>query len=219
MCSIVSSAADAPLGTSNGPEILWRDDNFTVYRETKNPVSTLGHIIILFNLHVPSLYALSSSDLPLLISIRDLAQRFLFSLRSSTPSTDELPTPVTTTMQVDSNFIPHVKQTFRIGFITPPFGNIKLSVTGHLHAHAYILPADRMGWFRSLAFSPVAWYAIDDLIAEIREESSNNRIRSGTSTRPIDSVPHAGARMGTADGVETTKRSLAVMSLEDGEHS
>jgi hypothetical protein len=38
----------------------------------------------------------------------------------------------------------------------------------HLHAHAYILPADQMGWFRGIAYSSIAWYPIDDLIAEIR---------------------------------------------------
>jgi len=57
---------------------------------------------------------------------------------------------------------------FRIGFITPPFRDTKIPVTDHLHAHAYAEPADLMGWWRSVAYSPVAWYAIDDLIAEIR---------------------------------------------------
>ena len=57
---------------------------------------------------------------------------------------------------------------FRIGFITPPFRDAKIPITGHLHAHAYVEPADLMGWWRSVAYSPVAWYPIDDLIAEIR---------------------------------------------------
>lgn len=57
---------------------------------------------------------------------------------------------------------------FRIGFITPPFWDTKIPVTDHLHAHAYVEPADLMGWWRSVAYSSVAWYAIDDLIAEIR---------------------------------------------------
>ena len=30
------------------PEILWRDDNFTVYRERAYPVSSKAHIIIVF---------------------------------------------------------------------------------------------------------------------------------------------------------------------------
>jgi malonyl CoA-acyl carrier protein transacylase len=61
-----------------------------------------------------------------------------------------------------------VEQQFRIGFITPPFKDNKIPVTDHLHAHAYIAPGDLMGWWRGIAYSPVAWYSIDDLIAEIR---------------------------------------------------
>lgn len=37
-----------------------------------------------------------------------------------------------------------------------------------VHAHAYIAPADLLGWWRRVAYSPIAWYAIEDLIAEIR---------------------------------------------------
>ena len=41
-------------------------------------------------------------------------------------------------------------------------------MTDHLHAHAYILPADLMGWWRGVGYSAMAWYDVDDLIAEIR---------------------------------------------------
>ncbi|KIY67586.1 hypothetical protein CYLTODRAFT_483836, partial [Cylindrobasidium torrendii FP15055 ss-10] len=96
---------------------------------------------------------------------------------------------------------------FRIGFIGPPFRDPKIPVSDHLHAHAYIEPDDRMSWWRRFAYSSVAWYGIDDLIAEIRECSSNNRIKSGYPSRyeaPIDTVPSAGARTGTASGHENT---------------
>jgi hypothetical protein len=56
----------------------------------------------------------------------------------------------------------------RIGFITPPFRDPRIPVTDHLHAHAFISPADQLGWFRGIAYSSLAWYDIDDLIAEIR---------------------------------------------------
>jgi len=131
---------------------------------------------------------------------------------------------------------------FHIGFITPPFWDYKIPVTDHLHAHAYIAPADLMGWWRSVAYGPLAWYAIDDLTAEIRfvpyvkpkvfkitivflrETVSNNRVKSGHQNRtqaPIDFVPSAGARTGTANGVETTITGLATQleSLEEGEPS
>ncbi|KAF8058273.1 hypothetical protein FPV67DRAFT_1428630 [Lyophyllum atratum] len=231
MCSIVSSASHAtpnsprspsfPVGSIQ-PEVLWRDDNFTAYREKAHPLSSKGHIIVAFNLHVPSIYTLSSSDLPLLVNIRNLATRLLSSLLPSTspattPSGPSTPSPyhASTPLQGGDNL-------FRIGFITPPFKDNKIPVTDHLHAHAYINPADLMGWWRGIAYGPLAWYSIDDLIAEIRESVSNNRIKSGYDNRtraPIDMVPHAGARAGTADGIETSEPGLsnAEAELEDGD--
>jgi hypothetical protein len=57
LCSIVSSASHAtpnsplspsfPVGSTQ-PEVLWRDDNFTAYREKAHPLSTKGHIIVAF---------------------------------------------------------------------------------------------------------------------------------------------------------------------------
>lgn len=92
MCGIVASAVHTPApsprsptfpAASSAPEVLYRDDNFTVYRERANPVSSKGHLIIVFksvtcpslhnalrrlifmrlfcSLHVPSLYTLVSS--------------------------------------------------------------------------------------------------------------------------------------------------------------
>jgi len=136
----------------------------------------------------------SSTDLPLLLNIKELAVRYLnhFSAavpripsspgqpflsgnRPATPTTSTSPTQLPTlsipiqtlsvTTQADTS-------KFRIGFITPPFRDTKIPVTDHLHAHAYVEPADLMGWWRSVAYSPVAWYAIDDLIAEIRQVTS-----------------------------------------------
>ena len=63
MCSIAATAQSnaaplSPLPSSSflnnnssnpsGPEILWRDDNFTAYHEKANPVSSKGHVVILF---------------------------------------------------------------------------------------------------------------------------------------------------------------------------
>lgn len=106
------------------------------------------------------------------------------------------------------------------------------------------MPADLMGWWRGIGYGPLAWYAIDDLIAEIRfvlsplsaaqnlssrvifsrESVSNNRVKSGYTNRPkapIDLVPSAGARSGTADGRETTEPGLVppVEALEEGQPS
>jgi hypothetical protein len=135
-------------------------------------------------LHVPSIYTLvsalilpavsllltivqSSSDLPLLVNIRNLATRLLVSLLP--PSSPITPSALPDDPAFPSSNPPQSNTSqFRIGFITPPFKDNKIPVTDHLHAHAYIVPADLMGWWRGIAYGPLAWYAIDDLIAEIR---------------------------------------------------
>jgi hypothetical protein len=57
MCGIVATAShmtpNSPRSPSFPPgstqaEVLWRDDNFTAYREKANPVSSKGHIIVAF---------------------------------------------------------------------------------------------------------------------------------------------------------------------------
>ncbi|KAL5495589.1 hypothetical protein ACEPAI_1052 [Sanghuangporus weigelae] len=281
MCSIVSRAtgsastslpAQSPMTsptsrpssrsrTRNGkakddePEIIWHDEKFTVYSERAHPVSSTAHLVIIFNLHVPSLYMLSTSDVPLLVQLTDLAHRLLTDLTShirspsspTSPRSSSSPTFPSQPNIAEQTANAHletgteaaaaagiqIESQFRVGFITPPFKDSQIPVKDHLHAHAYVAPMDRCGWWRSVAYSPIAWYAIEDLIAEIREESSNNRIRSSSSSgaptatstsfrgrpRPIDRVPNAGARSGTADGHETTERGLAGlmdMDLESG---
>lgn len=189
----------------------------------------------------------SSSDLPLLVTLRDISRRLLTSFL---PSSDVPYNNATETSSQSPRFnrqsvseLPSLpNDAFRIGFITPPFRDNKIPVTDHLHAHAYILPADLMGWWRAVGYSNLAWYDINDLIAEIRcvcsitalcvvlttfhpcrEETSNNRVRSGPmprrAERPIDQVPSAGARQGLPNGVETTEAGLAVADLEDPESS
>ncbi|TFK76828.1 hypothetical protein BDN72DRAFT_829994 [Pluteus cervinus] len=234
MCGIVASSLSSPANSPSSPsfptslqaaaaqpEILWRDTNFTIYKEKVNPVSSKGHIVIVFNLHVPSIYTLSSSDLPLLIHLRDTASRLLASVLhppSSPYSRSISPSPASPSRTLDQ------ENDFRIGFITPPFKDTKIPVTDHLHAHAFFGPGDLLGWWRGIAYSPVAWYSIDDLIAEIRESTSNNRIKSGHPHRqnaPINKVPLAGARMGTADGTDTSLPSVGLVEtdIETGRRS
>lgn len=247
LCGIVNTAFHSqinspsfnPTRQPNKPDILWKDDNFTVYKETTNPVSSIAHVIIAFksvlnrtqNILPPSQLILvcllsqpprsvhippgelhphlpdrttwlsacvwrndkkSSTDLPLLLNIKELAVRYLNYFSAAAvpriPSSQGQPflssngptSPITATsptqpptlslppIRIPSATRPTDKSKFRIGFITPPFRDTKIPVTDHLHAHAYVEPADLMGWWRSVAYSPVAWYAIDDLIAEIR---------------------------------------------------
>ena len=52
MCGIVSQAQhlrntlSPPGSAASQPDILWHDNNLTVYREKTNPVSSQGHIIL-----------------------------------------------------------------------------------------------------------------------------------------------------------------------------
>jgi len=62
MCGIVNTAFHSQINSlsfdpspqQNKPEILWKDENFTVYRETTNPVSSIAHIIIAFKCVLPT---------------------------------------------------------------------------------------------------------------------------------------------------------------------
>jgi hypothetical protein len=105
----------------------------------------------------------SSSDLPLLASLRDIATNLLYSYL---PPEAPLPSPNSAASLTESARTR--PSNFSIGFITPPFRDPRIPVTDHLHAHAFISPADQLGWFRRIAYSSLAWYDIDDLIAEIR---------------------------------------------------
>lgn len=127
----------------------------------------LNHFLIKFILDpcAPPLFQ-SSSDLPLLSAIRDIATKLLYSVAPpETPQSSPLSAHSAVTLTESARTRP---PTFRIGFITPPFRDARIPVTDHLHAHAYIAPANQLGWFRRIAYSSLAWYDIDDLIAEIR---------------------------------------------------
>jgi hypothetical protein len=67
MCGIVAQAqrqrgdpnSPVPLAppSASQPDVLWRDDNFTIYREKTNPVSSKGHLIVAFKSVAVSLHA------------------------------------------------------------------------------------------------------------------------------------------------------------------
>jgi len=51
MCGNVSKAQqqrDSLAPSAGQPDILWHDNNFTAYRETTNPVSSRGHVVLAF---------------------------------------------------------------------------------------------------------------------------------------------------------------------------
>lgn len=156
----------------------------------------------LFRLILTSLSDIqSSSDIPLLVSLRALAHRLLTSHTTPIPplsaslqvpySSTGLQTPLPHSPFPPSSPSPlrpsspfsstgpgahantHTPAAasspqFHIGFITPPWKDNKIPVKDHLHAHAYVEPLDLAGWWRGMAYGPLAWYSVDDLIAEIR---------------------------------------------------
>ncbi|KAG9047974.1 hypothetical protein FS837_001046 [Tulasnella sp. UAMH 9824] len=230
LCSIVSTPYPSLLqsprspffngngGNNNGapaPQIVHKDEKVTVYLERANPVSSKGHLVIVLNLHVPSIYMLSSSDLPLLLHMQNLAQTLLAKQLSGTlssnsgavPQTPTSPNPGSPNPSQAITFSPESDPAnkFNIGFIVSPFSDPKIPVSDHVHLHAYIGNMDLAGWWRKLNYSGMGWWAIDDLIAEIREQTSNNRVKSAyphPRLAPINQVPDAGARVGYANGLE-----------------
>ncbi|KIO18181.1 hypothetical protein M407DRAFT_246547 [Tulasnella calospora MUT 4182] len=239
LCSIVSTPYPSLLqsprspffngnnNNNNGapaPQIVHKDEKVTVYLERANPVSSKGHLVIVLNLHVPSIYMLSSSDLPLLLHMQSLAQTLLTKQLSGTllssssspnavPPTPMSPNPGSPNPSQAITFSPESDPAnqFNIGFIVSPFSDPKIPVSDHVHLHAYIGNMDLAGWWRKLNYSGMGWWAIDDLIAEIREQTSNNRVKSAyphSRMAPINQVPDAGARVGFANGLELPSHSV-----------
>ncbi|KAG9011017.1 hypothetical protein FRB94_009004 [Tulasnella sp. JGI-2019a] len=224
MCSIVAqpypSLLHSPRSPSFGPpgtitnsggggdgpaHIIYKDDKVTAYLERNNPVSSKGHVVIMLNLHVPSIYAFSSSDLSLLTHLQQLGNNLLTRhMRGDTfSSINTNPVDQGSPSAGLSYASPDQAEKIHVGFIVSPFSDPKIPVKDHVHCHAYVGEMDLAGWWRKVNYSGLAWYAAEDLIAEIREQTSNNRIKSGYTNRPsapIDRVPDAGAAAGYADG-------------------
>ncbi|KAH9044734.1 hypothetical protein EDB85DRAFT_1826064, partial [Lactarius pseudohatsudake] len=108
--------------------------------EKTNPVSSKGHIIVrqlpphaclylvlmtkLTSLHVPSIYMLSSSDLPLLTFLRDTTTKLLTSLL---PMDLPLLSPTSAGPLNTTSTQPYTRPSnFRIGFITPLFRDSRI---------------------------------------------------------------------------------------------
>ena len=116
-------------------------------------------------------YLQSSNDIPLLNHIQSLAIQLLQSLNTPNPSTPMSPSPFASQETLTSNKLPlqgAQNLPLHVGFITPPFRDSKIPITDHLHAHAYVGTPDLAGWWRGMAYGSLAWYSVQDLIAEIR---------------------------------------------------
>lgn len=147
-------ASSVPLnGTANtngqSSQTLFHDDTITAI-QANAPIAS-QHIIVLTNAHVQNVHELTYDDIPLLKHIKDTALKLL----------KEAETEVT------------------IGFISSPFSDPQMPIKTHLHAHAFThIDRKRCSWMRSWVFSGLIFYKLDDLVAEIRESVTNNRIKS-----------------------------------------
>lgn len=194
-----SFAPAAVTRTVNGREIIFHDNDITVYApEGKERLCPEGrHLIIVLNRHLESVYDLSPSDIPLLSHILATTQQLLLSIPAASSTAD-----AERRRKLDAKDI-------MVGFV----GNLRRdpqSPHAHLHAHAMFGPMDSKlpgasMWRRKVIFGPMNWWGVEDLRAEIRESASNNRVKSGYADRakaPIDQVPDAGAITGLPNALD-----------------
>ncbi|WVQ82292.1 hypothetical protein IAT38_004420 [Cryptococcus sp. DSM 104549] len=176
-----------------GREVVYQDREITVLRaEGKERLCADGrHLIVVLNEHMESVYDLSASDIPILSHILDTATQILRSAAAA-PSTE-----ADRSRDLERGKGKE-KEKVHVGFLgslmrDPAFPH------KHLHAHAYLGPIDTKLpgagiWRRNVVFGNMNWWSLEDLRAEIREESSNCRTKTGYENRnaPIDRVPNAG---------------------------
>lgn len=81
-----------------------------------------------------------------------------------------------------------------IGIVTGPIKDPKFPSSRRLQIHALLGPMDAASmWRRKVVYGWLNFYSLEDLVAEMREDTCNNRIRSGygRAPAPIDRVPFA----------------------------
>ncbi|OCF40344.1 hypothetical protein I317_05846 [Kwoniella heveanensis CBS 569] len=192
---------------TGGKEVVFQDGNITIYRaEGKERLCSGGkHLIVVINRHLESVYGLGPSDVPLLGHIIDTSRQIL---TSSVTSSGEGSSSATAS-EAERGKGKGKEDDFRVGFVGSVMRDPQCPHK-HLHAHAMIGPIDitlpgATFWRRNMVFGGVNWWSIEDLRAEIREETSNNRVKSGYQHRdraPIDRVPDAGSVAGFPNALE-----------------
>ncbi|WVR06982.1 hypothetical protein IAU60_004019 [Kwoniella sp. DSM 27419] len=191
--------------SSSGKEVVFQDSELTIYKaEGKEKLCSGGkHLIVVINKHVESVYELGPSDVPLLSHILDTCRRILLPTgHDAGPVHATSSDPERGKRRVDEDDL-------RVGFVGSVMKDPQCPHK-HLHAHAMLGPIDTSlpgatFFRRNVVFAGVNWWNVEDLRAEIREESSNNRVKSGYEHRgraPIDRVPEAGSVTGLPNALE-----------------
>ncbi|WWC61794.1 uncharacterized protein I303_104379 [Kwoniella dejecticola CBS 10117] len=187
---------------TGGKEVIFQDADITIYRaEGKERLCSDGrHLIVVVNKHLESVYDFGPSDVPMLSHILEITHRLLLPVtgQSSSSASD-----------AERGKGKGKENDVRIGFVGSVTKDPQ-SPHAHLHAHAMVGPIDTSlpgatFWRRNVVFGSMNWWSIEDLRAEIREESSNNRVKSGYQNReraPIDRVPDAGSIAGLPNALD-----------------
>ncbi|WWD17357.1 hypothetical protein CI109_101798 [Kwoniella shandongensis] len=190
-------------GESGNTEYVYQDRDVTAFRaEGKERLCSNGkHLIIAINRHVENVYDLGPADVPILGHILETARRILLSssIEAHTSSANDAERGKGKAKDED----------VRVGFVGTVVRDPQ-SPHAHLHAHALLGPIDTSlpgasFWRRNVVFGGVNWWSVEDLIAEIRESTSNNRVKSGYQHRgsaPIDRVLDAGSVEGLPNAMD-----------------
>ncbi|WVF71540.1 hypothetical protein IAT40_006348 [Kwoniella sp. CBS 6097] len=194
---------------SAGKEVVFQDEDLTIYRaEGKERLcSGENHLIVVINKHLESVYDFGPSDVPMLGHIIDTARHILSTATISGGGSGG--NSSATASEAERGKGKGKEDDFRVGFVGSVMRDPQCPHK-HLHAHAMIglidtsLPGATF-WRRNMVFGGVNWWSVEDLRAEIREETSNNRVKSGYEHRdraPIDRVPDAGSVAGFPNALE-----------------
>lgn len=191
-------------------DTIFVDEDFLVYRvEGNEAVCKNGkHLVIVLARHLEDVYDLGPPDVPLLNKIQQVVRHILESIPDDGSNVKGRGKGNADETENSG------KHEIRIGFIVSPFRD-SLHSHKHLHLHALIPPLDNASFIRrNFAFGglwapgSVGWWELEDLIAEIREDSSNNRIKSGyggsRKNAPIVGVMDAGSAHGHSNALETS---------------
>ncbi|KAL7421748.1 hypothetical protein Q5752_003519 [Cryptotrichosporon argae] len=185
-----SSHTPTPRGSTlvGARQVVYHDADITAYPAEGRERLAERHIVVALSRHVQTVYELGPSDIPLLSHLLATAQRLLLSA-----ATSDAERGVT-------------ERDIRVGFVGTLMRD-PASPHAHLHAHAYVAPISSKYasfWRRNVVYTAANWWSIEDLRAEIRESTSNNRVKSGYPDRagPIDRVPDAGAQVGLPNALD-----------------
>ncbi|WRT66285.1 uncharacterized protein IL334_003238 [Kwoniella shivajii] len=187
---------------ASGKEVVHQDSEVTVYKaQGKESLCSDGkHLIVVLNKHLENVYDLGPSDVPLLSHIIELSNRLLGSLPAQANSSSS---------DAERGKGKGKENDVRVGLVGSVMKDPQCP-HAHLHAHAMLGPVDTSlpgasFWRRNVVFGTMNWWGIEDLRAEIREETSNNRVKSGYQHRdraPIDRVPDAGSLAGLPNALD-----------------